>query len=334
MARGGLWLASGPYGAAMRIRNAAFDRGWRRVTRATVPVISVGNLTLGGTGKTPAVEYIARHFRARDIRVAILSRGYGGAGGPNDEALMLEENLPDVPHLQGADRVALAAMAVEELESELLILDDGFQHRRLARDLDVVLVDATDPWGLGHLVPRGLLREPRSGLRRAGAVLMTRCDQAGQGAVDRVRGEIEAIVRPGTPIVESTHQPLEWLRDGHGPLPADALAGRTAAAFCGIGRPDAFRATLESLGIKLIEMKTYPDHHAYNRGDIDALRTWSASLPAGAVVLTTQKDLVKLRLADLAGRELLALRVGLAMENTPDPFSSVLDRLIPDMDAV
>src|SRR5262249_5942270 len=145
--------------------------------RAPVPVVSVGNLTVGGTGKTPCVEYVARFYRQLDRRAAILSRGYGSAGGHNDEALLLEENLPDVPHLQGADRVALAAAAVEELESEVLILDDGFQHRRLVRDLDVVLVDASNPWGYGYLLPRGLLREPKSSLRRASVVLLTRCDQ-------------------------------------------------------------------------------------------------------------------------------------------------------------
>src|SRR5205823_15034320 len=116
-------------------------------------------------------EYVCRHYRQLDRRVAVLSRGYGAEGGRNDEALVLEENLPDVPHLQGRDRAALAAVAVEELESEVLVLDDGFQHRRLARDLDVVLVDTTNPWGHGRLFPRGLLRESPQGLRRAGVII-------------------------------------------------------------------------------------------------------------------------------------------------------------------
>ncbi len=131
-----------------------------------MPVVSIGNLTAGGTGKTPCVEYVVRFYRALDRRVAILSRGYGGDGARNDEALVLEENLPDVPHLQGADRVALAHIAIEELESEIVVLDDGFQHRRLARDLDLVLIDATAPWGHGYLLPRGLLREPPGSLKR------------------------------------------------------------------------------------------------------------------------------------------------------------------------
>src|SRR5262249_14145626 len=123
--RFGLRLFSWPYASVVALRNWLFDRGWKRGHQAQGPVVSVGNLTLGGTGKTPAVEYIARHFRRQDRRVAILSRGYGSASGRNDEALVLEDNLPDVPHLQGPDRAALAETAVEELESELLILDDG-----------------------------------------------------------------------------------------------------------------------------------------------------------------------------------------------------------------
>src|SRR6185437_8849192 len=119
------------------------------------------------------VEYVARFFRDCGRRVAILSRGYGGERGRNDEALLLAQNLPGVPHLQGGDRVALAAEAVERLHCDVLVLDDGFQHRRLARDLDLVLVDATDPWGQGYLFPRGLLREAPAGLGRADAVILT-----------------------------------------------------------------------------------------------------------------------------------------------------------------
>src|SRR5689334_22272695 len=143
--RGGLWLASLPYGLAVRLRNGMYEWGWKQRHKAPVPGGSVGNLTAAGTAKTPCVEYVARHYRGHDLRVAVLSRGYGSERGRNDEAMVLEENLPDVPHLQGPDRAALAATAVEELESEVLVLDDGFQHRRLARDLDLVLIDATRP---------------------------------------------------------------------------------------------------------------------------------------------------------------------------------------------
>ena len=141
-----------------------------------------------------AVRRVRRPLlREHELRVAILSRGYGAEAGRNDEAMVLEENLPDVPHYQGADRVALAQTAVEELESEVLVLDDGFQHRRLARDLDIVLIDATDPWGSGYLFPRGVLREPRQGLRRAGMVVLTRCDQVEPTALDRLTDEVRQL---------------------------------------------------------------------------------------------------------------------------------------------
>jgi tetraacyldisaccharide 4'-kinase len=176
LGRLGLELCSAVYGLGAAARNTAYDRGWKTSQRATVPVVSVGNITLGGTGKTPMVEWIARWYRRRGVRVTLISRGYGHAGGINDEGLVLEENLPDVPHLQDPDRLQLASIATTELEAELIILDDGFQHRRLTRDLDLVMLDALDPFGLGKLFPRGLLREPIRSLRRASAVILSRAD--------------------------------------------------------------------------------------------------------------------------------------------------------------
>jgi tetraacyldisaccharide 4'-kinase len=310
IARLGLSAASVPYGVGIRLKNRLFDAGWQRASRAGVPVVSVGNLTLGGTGKTPCVEYLARFYRGRDVRVAILSRGYGGSGGPNDEALVLEDNLPDVPHLQGADRVALAATAVEELEAELLILDDGFQHRRLGRDMDIVLLDATDPFGHGRLFPRGLLREPPSSLRRAGGVLLTRCDQVSEAVVADLTERVRKLA-PGRPVVPTTHGPTTWLQHNHPDRPTEALRGRPVAGFCGIGNPDAFRGTLRSVGADPVAFRTFPDHHAYTRADVDELRSWARQQPVDAAVVTTQKDLVKLRTDRLGDRDLLALRVGL-----------------------
>ncbi|MDR3633688.1 MAG: tetraacyldisaccharide 4'-kinase, partial [Isosphaeraceae bacterium] len=176
LARAGLSLASWPYGAGVALRSLAFDHGWKAAQRVAVPVVAIGNLTVGGTGKTPMVEWVARWYRQKGVRVAILSRGYGQTKGLNDEGRVLEENLPEVPHLQDGDRVRLAQIAVEELEAELLVLDDGFQHRHLGRDLDIVLLDALEPFGLGRLLPRGLLREPVRSLRRAGVVVLSRAD--------------------------------------------------------------------------------------------------------------------------------------------------------------
>ena len=192
------------------------------------------------------MAYIARFARARDVRVAILSRGYGAEDGRNDEARLLEDNLPDVPHLQGPDRAALARVAVEELESEVLILDDGFQHRRLHRDLDIVLIDATAPWGCGYVFPRGLLREPPRNLRRADLVLLTRCDQVDRESLRRLRARVGRKA-PGIPLVETSHRPAAWMTADKTTRPLDDLRHRPVAAFCGIGNPDAFRRTLTQL---------------------------------------------------------------------------------------
>jgi tetraacyldisaccharide 4'-kinase len=307
----------------MGLRNRLYEHGWKRSHPAPVPVVSVGNLTLGGTGKTPCVEYVARFYRRQDLRVAILSRGYGRREGRNDEALVLEENLPDVPHLQGADRVGLARVAVEELASEVLILDDGFQHRRLKRDLDLVLIDATNPWGHGYLFPRGLLRESPSGLRRADAVVLTRCDQV----EERIRVQIQETIAgyaPNLPVVHSTHRPIALRNSEQDTAPLETLKERPVAAFCGIGNPQAFRQTLVDQGAVIEDFRIFPDHHAYTRTDVGELRGWAERQANAGMVVTTQKDLVKLRLAKLGGRALWALRIGLHIEAGEDTLHRIL----------
>jgi tetraacyldisaccharide 4'-kinase len=322
--RVGLRAAAVPYGIAVRARNAAFDRGWKDVQRAGVPVVSVGNLTLGGTGKTPAVEFVARVLRERDLRVVVLSRGYGAEQGPNDEAMVLEENVPDVPHLQGRDRVELARTAVEELEAEVLVLDDGFQHRRLHRDLDVVLIDATRPPATDHLFPGGTLREPASGLKRAGVVVITRCDQADPGPT------LDWLAKwfPGRPIATSVHEPVDLVREDGDPEPVEALRGRRVGAVSGIGNPAAFRKTLTALGADVVGERVFPDHHGYTRTDVDGLRKWAESLSADAVVATTQKDFVKLRLAELAGRPVRAVRIGLKFLTGEAEFRAAVNGVV------
>ncbi len=320
----GLSAASIPYDIAVRLRNLGYDRGWLRTHRVPTPVVSVGNLTVGGTGKTPFVEHVAGYYRRRDVRVAVLSRGYGTESGPNDEALVLEENLPDVPHLQGKDRVALAQAAIEELESELLVLDDGFQHRRLFRDLDLVLIDATQPWGHGRLLPRGLLREPKSGLRRAHLVALTRCDQVGEADRARLRQEVRRLA-PGVPVIETTHRPVGLVNADGETAPLEALRGRPAAAFCGVGNPESFRRTLTDCGADVREFRVYPDHHAYTRADVDELQGWARRLPVDCHVVVTQKDLVKLRLSRLGDRPLWSLRVRLHVEAGADELERRLE---------
>ncbi|HEY2909466.1 MAG TPA: tetraacyldisaccharide 4'-kinase [Gemmataceae bacterium] len=317
LGRAGLRLASVPYRLGVAWRNRQYDRG-RGIHRAAVPVVSVGNLSLGGTGKTPAVEYVARFYRDQGVRPVILSRGYGSDTGANDEALVLEENLPDVPHLQGADRALLADAAVEELEAELLILDDGFQHRRLHRDLDIVLIDATCPPHRDRLFPRGTLREPAGNLKRASAALLTRCDQVGPSELKATRDWLKMRF-PNLPVAESEHRPRGELNDWN---------GKEVAAFCGIGNPEAFRKTLENLGAEVIAFRTFPDHHAYTRGDVDDLRSWAGQPSEGAVIATTQKDWVKLRLTELAGRPLRTIRIAMEFRDGEAEFQDLLRTLL------
>ncbi len=290
-----------------------------------MPVVSVGNLTLGGTGKTPMVEYVARWARGRGLRAAILSRGYGQSEGLNDEGRVLEENLPDVPHLQGRDRAGLARIAVVELESELLILDDGFQHRRLARDLDIVLLDALDPFGLGRVFPRGLLREPIGGLRRAGIVILSRGDLVSASDRAAIRRRAEHAAGPLAWAV-ARHAPLALIEEGAGEVALEELHGRKVAAFCGIGNPDGFRGTLEVLGVSPIGFRAYPDHHPYTASDLSDLAGWASGLGAD-LALTTQKDLVKLRVGRLGAVPLRALRVGLEVIEGEAALIDALDRI-------
>lgn len=323
--RAGLWWVRFPYGLGVRLRNRFFDWGWKRQYRAPVPVVGIGNLTLGGTGKTPCVEWVARFYRQHEVRVAILSRGYGTQGGRNDEAMLLEQNLPDVPHLQGIDRVALAQTAVEELESEVLVLDDGFQHRRLARDLDVVLIDATNPWGYGYLFPRGAMREPIRGLRRASVVMITRADQVEASVIDAIRQNIRR--KTEAPIVVTCHAPTELSSVGGKVSDLQELRGKPIAAFCGIGNPQAFRHTIERLAGPPIDFRVYPDHHEYTREDVDTLHRWAEGLPQDVLVLTTQKDLVKLPLALLGDRSLWALRIALTFREGQETLEQMLMHL-------
>jgi tetraacyldisaccharide 4'-kinase len=323
LARAGLRTLSAAYGWGVRLRNWSYDRGWKASIAAAVPVISVGNLTVGGTGKTPCVEYIARLLCRLGRRVCILSRGYGAEQGRNDEARVLEDNLPDVPHLQGPDRAELARIAAEELDSEVLVLDDGFQHRRLRRDLDLVLIDATCPWGHGHLLPRGLLREPRSSLRRADLAILTRCDLVAAEQVAALHAEVRRLA-PRLDVIETTHEPSEWINASREIRTPEDLQGASAAGFCGLGNPEGFRRGLQSLGLKLDAWRTFPDHHPYTKEDVESLRSWARELPAGTVVCTTQKDLVKIRLDRLADKELWALKIQLRVRSGAETLETKL----------
>ncbi|HEV3415383.1 MAG TPA: tetraacyldisaccharide 4'-kinase [Pirellulales bacterium] len=325
--RGALRVAEVPYTCAIRWRNRQFDRGRKAIERVGVPVVSVGNLTLGGTGKTPLVEWLARWFRAQDLRVTIVSRGYGAeAGARNDEALELEQKLPDVPHVQNPDRVAAARMAIEEFQSQVILLDDAFQHRRIHRDLDIVLFDALEPFGYGHVFPRGVLREPLSGLSRAHVVALSRANLVDPAERERIK----SVVRRNAPDalwIECDHAP-RGLRSAAGTTAElTALAGVPVAAFCGIGNPDGFRRTLQQCGVQVAAVREFPDHFGYQRTDVESLSEWAAGLAIEAVVCT-QKDLVKLGIDRLGRRPLWALAIGLQISAGQTAFEARLQQVL------
>jgi tetraacyldisaccharide 4'-kinase len=326
--RAGLQLVETPYAWVMRLRNARYDRGRAVIHRVEVPVLSVGNLTLGGTGKTPLVAWLARWLRERDVRVTLISRGYGAEqGARNDEALELEHMLPDVPHIQNPDRVAAARLAIEEFECQMILLDDGFQHRRLARDVDIVLLDACQPFGYGHVFPRGMLREPVEGLVRAHVVALSRADMVNEQDRASVRREVLRLA-PEAIWLELSHRPRSLRRYDGEEMSIETLHGQRIAAFCGIGNPAGFRHTLEICGYEIAGFREFADHHAYTRADIDDLRRWVEALSVSAVICT-HKDLVKIGIESLGQMPLWALAVGLDFLSGQNELEAKLRELLP-----
>ncbi len=297
-----------PYRFVVGARNRMYDRAWLASFRSPATVVSVGNLTVGGTGKTPCVHWLASWLSQQGHRCVILSRGYGAKrrGAANDESMELARRLPNVPHLQSPDRVAVARQAVDRLAADVLILDDGFQHRRLARDVDLVLIDATRPWGWNHLLPRGLLREPPQSLARADAVIVTRGRTLAGDAQRKLLQQIDSH-HPGIPLAIVSEQSTVWVDGNANQLPLEDLPG-PLQPVCGIGNPAAFANTLRSVDRPTLPMIVFPDHHAYGRQDWDRIATAARQHRARAIVCT-EKDLVKL--APIAGGELplWALRI-------------------------
>ena len=327
--RGALRALAAPYEVAVRSRNRAYDLGLLPIHACNAPVICIGNLSLGGTGKTPLVAWAARQMADLGMQPAIVSRGYGARHGElSDEAAELGLLVPGVPHVADPDRVAAARRAVAA-GADAVVLDDGFQHRRLARDLDIVAVDATDPLGCGFLVPRGLLREPLHGLARADAVVLTRCSLVDATRRAAIR---DALARQagGLPPVwaEATHRPVGLRQAGGQTQPLHSLHGQRIVACAGIGNPDAFRRSLETLGADVLAFRAFPDHHAYSPKEIDELGLWAAREQATTIV-TTLKDLVKIRRDDLAGIPVAAVEIAIEFAVGGDALAELLASVMP-----
>jgi tetraacyldisaccharide 4'-kinase len=332
LVRGPLWLASLGYALATFVRNKLYDFGWLKIHRADVPVISIGNVTAGGTGKTPVVAYLAKLLRQRGLRVAIVSRGYGAtAGSVNDEALELERLLPDVPHIQNRDRNAAIQLAVDELAAQVILLDDAMQHRRMHRDLEITLLDATNPFGFGYQLPRGLLRESLRGLRRADLVMLTRANLVSGEEVKKIC-DVTRRFAADVPWVEAAHEPECLVRWPQEEQALERWQGKKVLAVCGIGNPQAFRMTLERLGLNIVDMQIFKDHCNYERADIEVLQRWVAQHRPGIdAVVCTAKDIVKLQVPILAGVPLLSLRIGLKILSGEEGLHQRLDNVLANV---
>jgi len=324
-----LWVFSFPYRLVVSIRNRMFDWRLRSIQRPAVPVISIGNLTTGGTGKTPCVAYLTQWFQQQDFKVALLSRGYRALPGEvNDEKLLLDRLCPGVPHYQNPNRCASAAQAVTE-GAQLLILDDGFQHRKLARNLDIVLIDAENPWGYGYLLPRGLLREPKSSLQRADFVILTRADHCSQAALENLTAEI-AKEFPRDLMAHAIFRPLCLVNSGGQTQSLESVRGKTVWAFCAIGNPAGFRQTLESAGFHIAGMQIFPDHHHYSSDELHQIGAQAADAAAD-LILTTGKDLVKIDEQKLSGIPVWSVEIGAEITQGRASFEGLLQSLISEV---
>ena len=312
------------YAMAQRLRASLYQQGVLKCRRLPRPVISIGNLTVGGTGKTPVTAHIARLLLNRGYKVAVLSRGYGGsleghasvvsdgasvmlqAEQCGDEPYLLASTIPGLMVATGSDRYEAGMLAMERLNPDIFLLDDGFQHLRLMRDLNILLLDHTRPFGNGWTLPGGLLREPPAAAERADLVIKTRCSE----------NTITPGFYPDAPYCGSRHRLLDAVPLCSGPpLKLERLRDQRLLAFAGIAEPERFFADLRHRGLNLAATLSLPDHCAYNGEVLDVITSRMASSKAG-LCITTEKDGVKLSNApDSLKRNVLLARLGLELDH-------------------
>jgi len=322
-----LALMEGGYRFGLAGRDWLYARGLLRSRSLTCPVVSIGNLTVGGTGKTPAVEVAAATLVALGRRPAVISRGYGRKGGgisvvadaaairldaeqAGDEPFLLARRLPGVPVVVGANRYAAARLAIERFGVDAIVLDDAFQHRTLHKDLEIVMVRAHEPFGNGRLLPRGPLREPLRALARAQLIVITGAEcLEGEHAARTV----VAAYAPHVPVLSAAYVPAEcWEAAGMRPVALEALAGQRLLAFAGIASPSAFARTLAVTGLSIVALEAFVDHHWYSQQDLVTLERRARDL-GGDGLITTEKDWARLRGLSLPGRPLYVLSVRLGL---------------------
>ena len=353
--RGSVWgtllratatLAAWHYDKITNLRNLLFDRGVLKVQKLNCPVVSVGNLAMGGTGKTPMVVWLARLFSEEGYRVGIVSRGYGGvesgrviivSDGENiladqaisgDEPLMLARKLPGIPVLCCTKRVKAGKSAIEKFNCNILVVDDGFQHRYLARDLDVVMLDSRNPYGDNRLFPRGKLREKAAALARAQVLVLSRFDGSEKAEKNR---EILRKHWPDKIVATATYRHISiFSAADKGELPPDSLRESRLAAFAGIARPDDFFQSLQKLGARLVFTAPLPDHCPLSFEFLTSL-VREASRFRPDLWLTTEKDFVRLPQVLPQGMELWVMAMEIDLDRDSDQLLGAVWRVLKDV---
>jgi tetraacyldisaccharide 4'-kinase len=313
-----LGVAAKGYSLAVRLRNFLYSKGWLKAHRVNAVVLSIGNITTGGTGKTPLVVWLYNlitqnsKFKTQHYNCAILTRGYKSRRASCvmrraknerdarhairnteiDEPAILIESCPKARVIVNPDRVAGAAEAVGKFGAKALVMDDGFQHRRLGRDLDIVTIDATRPFGYGNMLPAGLLREPLVALKRANTVVITRCDQTTEAKLTQIEEKLQQV-NPNIIIARSIHAAVCVKSTNDKEVSLEELKDKKIFAFCGIGNPEAFLNTIKALGSELAGSKVYNDHHQYTDDCLADIYRQATRLKAD-LILTTQKDWTKI----------------------------------------
>ena len=303
------------YGGAVNMRNWGYSSDIMKAKHLPKPVISVGNITVGGTGKTPVTRFLSELLNQSNQQVAILTRGYGRIA--RETIILNRENLSEVPFSRTGDEPRLLArslkngavfidpdrrrageLALSTLNPDVFVLDDGFQHRGLNRDLDIVTIDAAKPFGNGRLLPSGPLREPVDQLKRADLLWITRVNESGL-SIDQIRSQLRQFMEK--PMVFSQHEATYLLRPiDQSRSPVGEIEGKRVVAFCGIANPGSFRNTLETAGAKIAEFIRFSDHHIYKSGEIRRLED-AMSKTVADLILTTEKDVARFSPEFLSG---------------------------------
>lgn len=331
-----LYLLSIPYGGAVRIRALLYSLGLIKTKRLSCPVISVGNITVGGTGKTPLVMALAKGLMDRGISVAILSRGYKGkkASGPlvsngqsiflspeesGDEPFLMAKTLKGVPVLIGKDRFLNGQMALQRFGVRGLLLDDGYQHLPLHRDLNILLIDSQIGFGDQHLLPRGILREPLSHLRRAHLFLLTKVDhpEISQSLEEKLRE-----THPSSQIYHSHYEPLGLIGPEGEREEFHSIKGKKVLALSGIANPSYFSSLLRKCGMEIVGEVIFPDHHLYTAKDLTFIRKKVNEVDW---VVTTEKDMVKLKKLDIDDLPIRALSIEVRIGEEEEFYKKVME---------